>query len=77
MGSDPKRINKKSSKKERLIEKQLATKIADNPRRVFDRRINERSLLSLSFSYERDRFWELRDADSAKAVGTGCIGKHL
>lgn len=52
------------------------TEIVINPRRLCGRGINDRSL-SLSFSYERDTFWELGDADSAKAVGTGCIGKHL
>lgn len=61
-------INKKSSKKERLTEKQRATKIANDLRRVFDRHINENYLCSRTLLVtERDRFWELRDADSAKA----------
>lgn len=40
-------------KKERLIEKQWATRIVDNPRKVFERRINDRYLCSGSLSFTK------------------------
>lgn len=53
-------------------------RLADYHRRVLKRRISDTRLSEHSFfSYERDRFWDVKDADSAKAVGTDCIRKHF
>lgn len=52
---DPKSDKKRKilKKKERLIEKQWATRIVDNPRKVFERRINDRYLCSGSLSFTK------------------------
>ena len=74
MGLDPKRDEYRIF---RLIEKQRLRKIADDPGRVLDGRINGRFSCFRSLSVTKGGFLELRDADSAEAVGTGGTGKHF